>query len=129
VKKPIGFTLIEIVVTIVLIGILASVAIVQYTVVIEKSRGTEAKDVLLRAYAGYQRLMFDAETISGSKPLSWTRMSMSDPNADTRRFFNYAPVPASWVSMSAIKAERIGYPSRWLQVDLSSGVITKTSDY
>lgn len=128
VKKRRGFTLIEVIITIVLVGILASVAIAQYSAFVEKSRGAEARDVLLRAYAGYQRLMFDGETVSGSKPLSWARMSMSDPSADSRSFFNYAAIN-NWNNPTAIRAERKGNASRWLQVDLASGVITKTLDY
>ncbi|HAJ56804.1 MAG TPA: hypothetical protein DCL35_03430 [Candidatus Omnitrophica bacterium] len=123
-----GFTLIEIIVTVILIGILASVAMTQYTAFVEKSRGMEAREVLLKSYGGYQRLMIDGETVGGSNPLSWTRLGMSDPNSAAQRYFNYAPVN-NWNTPTAIRAERIGNTSRWLQMNLTTSVLTNSPEY
>lgn len=124
-----GLTLIEVMVVVILLGVFASVAIPRYTEVVEKSRGLEAQEILLKAYGGYQRLMIDGETVGGGNPLSWTRMGMSDPASNTSiRFFNYAPVP-NWNVPTVIRAERIGNTSRWLQVNLNTGVLTKTLEY
>ena len=72
-KRRKGFTLTEILVTVIIIGVLASVTISKYTWVIERGRGAEAREVLLKSYAGFRRLMIDSETVNVSFPLSWTR--------------------------------------------------------
>ncbi len=41
-----GFTLIELIIVIIIVGILGSIAFTQYTKTIEKSRGAEAKAIL-----------------------------------------------------------------------------------
>lgn len=48
-----GFTLLELIVVIIIIGILATLGIAQYTSVIERSRGAEARSILgqIRSFA------------------------------------------------------------------------------
>jgi len=45
-KMKKGFTLIELIVVIIIVGILASVGLTQYTKVVEKGRGVEARMIL-----------------------------------------------------------------------------------
>ncbi|OIO35775.1 MAG: hypothetical protein AUJ74_04705 [Candidatus Omnitrophica bacterium CG1_02_44_16] len=93
-KNTKGFTLIEVIVVVIILGILASIAGVQYTKVIEKSRWVEAREVFLKAQAGYDRLKMDGEEGTLKQANFWTKLGMSDPNnlPCARRKFLYAPV-------------------------------------
>lgn len=120
-----GFTLIEMAVVVIIIGILASFAVARYNWVVERPKGAEAKNILYNAFLGYRRVVTDGDSTSS---LSWTRLGMSDPNSLSTRYFNYAPWP-SWASPSQIRATRIGNSSRWLNISLSNGAITKSFEY
>lgn len=122
-----GFTLIEILIAVIIIGILSSVAFPRITWLVERSKGAEAREVLYKAYAGYQRLLIDEEPIGGLNPLTWTRMGMSDPNTMAGRFFDYTLFPPG--NPNRVDAERIGDSSKWVRIDLSSGCLTRTSPY
>jgi prepilin-type N-terminal cleavage/methylation domain-containing protein len=91
-KKRSGFTLIELTVTLVVLGILASLSVNAYISMVERGRWVEARATLLQSYAGYHR------AVSDEKPLLvadvgtaafWTKLGMSDPNTMANRKFNY----------------------------------------
>jgi type IV pilus assembly protein PilE len=128
VNKKVGFTLIEILITVVIIGVLASVSITRYSSVLERSRGAEATEVLLKSYAGYRRLMIDSEIVNSSVPLTWTRLGMSDPNTPANRFFNYTILP-NVNNPTSVLANTTRTGGGWLQVDLNTGQITKSNIY
>lgn len=123
-----GFNLVEILVTAVIIGILATIAMDRGAWILERSRSVEAKDVLYKGYAGYRRLVVEGELLGGGNPVNWTRLGMSDPNVDDRRFFNYTFWPND-INPSRIQATRRDNISRWLYVTLANGVIIKTVPY
>jgi len=55
-----GFTLLELIVVIIIIGILGTLGFTQYSTMVEKSRGAEAKAILgdIRKFAGAYRLEY-----------------------------------------------------------------------
>ena len=61
-KEKKGFTLIEVLVVVIIIGILAMVAIPQFTKSIERSRGAEARAALRNIYTAEQAYFAQNET-------------------------------------------------------------------
>lgn len=54
-----GFTLIEIIIVIVIIGLLSSAALPKYFMTVETMRASKAKEILLDIYAAQKRLFID----------------------------------------------------------------------
>jgi prepilin-type N-terminal cleavage/methylation domain-containing protein len=123
-----GASLIEVIIVCVIIGVLAGAAVPIYSTVAEKGRAAEAREILFKSYAGFQRLLMDEEGFGGGNPLTWFRLGMGDPNTNARRFFDYyiRPNPNN---PDDLRAERRGDASKWLEIDMYSGVLTKTQPY
>lgn len=123
IKKNSGFTLIEIIVVVIIVGVLAALAIPNYRAVVDRTKIAEAKSVLLHGYAGYQRLIFDNEPIDASNQLNWSRMGM--PNADTmtNRYFDYSIRPNA-NNPTSLRATFIRDNTKYVQVSLSDGTLT-----
>ena len=84
-----GFTLLELIVVIIIIGILATLGFTQYTKTIERARGTEAKMILgqLRSsqeayYLEYNQYSTDITVLAVNAPTACT----------TTHFFSYTAV-------------------------------------
>ncbi len=124
-KNAKGFTLIEMIVVVIVLGLLASIAGVQYSKVIEKSRGAEAKQVLLTAYAGYQRRVSGEESVAwGQVNGRWDRLGMSTPSA---AIFTYG-----WSNTGGnprITALRVGDSTKNITVYLGTGNLVVTAPY
>ena len=81
-----GFTLIELIVVIIIVGILASVGLTQYTKVVEKGRGAEARLIL-----GSLRTAEVAENIENDDYETADNLGVAAPTAcATTHFFSYA---------------------------------------
>lgn len=61
-RKSYGFTLIEVMITVVIVAILASVAIPSYTEYVKKARRTEARTTLLAVAAGMEKFLLANNT-------------------------------------------------------------------
>ncbi len=80
-----GFTLIELIVVIIIVGILASVGLTQYTKVVEKGRATEARVVL-----GSLRTAEIAEYFENGAYLAVASLGVAAPTAcATTHYFSY----------------------------------------
>ena len=128
-KKRDGFTLIEIIIAVVVLGIMGSVAIPRYQAGLEKMRGAEARWICYQAYAGYYRLVAEDETINAGNPVTWARLGMTDPNLEPNRAFNY--VLQGGADPTFFRADRIGAAAgtRWIRVRRSNGELSKTDPY
>ncbi len=112
-----GWTLIELIVVIVIMGVVMTLIIPGIRDTIEKSRGAEAKEVLLKAYLGYKRVIDDGEVINNTNQLTWQKMGMTDPNTLATRNFNYQIIAAN--NPIVIRAYRLNNASRWMYIVLS----------
>lgn len=81
-----GFTLVELIIVIIVVGILASVGMTQYTKVVEKGRAAEARMIL-----GTLRSAEIAENIENGAYLAVAGLGVAAPTAcATTHFFSYA---------------------------------------
>ncbi|MCX5669035.1 MAG: prepilin-type N-terminal cleavage/methylation domain-containing protein [Candidatus Omnitrophica bacterium] len=87
-----GFTLVELLIVIIIVGILASVGISQYTKVIEKGRAAEARMIL-----GNLRAAEVAEYNENGAYLASGSLSVGAPAdcAQTTHYFSYSCAPAN----------------------------------
>jgi len=123
-----GFTLVEMIVVVIVLGILASIAGVQYSKIIERSRSAEARHILFTAYAGYQRRVAEGEPVTwGSINGRWGNLGMSDPSALSTRFFDYTF--SNTGNKPKLIAERIGNASRTLTIYFENGTLVVTDPY
>ena len=86
-----GFTLIELIVVIIIVGILASVGMTQYTKVVEKGRGAEARLIL-----GSLRTAEVAENMENGAYQTVANLGVSAPTAcAATHYFSYSCAAAS----------------------------------
>lgn len=84
-SKTSGFTLVEMMITVVVLGILAAIAVPQYTRTIQRSYWKEAQDLLLTIYTGERayyltNTMYSASLTKFSGMAAWRTIFMDDPN-------------------------------------------------
>jgi prepilin-type N-terminal cleavage/methylation domain-containing protein len=150
-----GFTLVELTITLVLVGILASLALIQYQKVGEKARAVEVELSMEKIRAGYQMLKFDEgdafaaawnPDIGAGSDAVWRQGGMDNPNANPKAYFAIDVWPAAFSAGSApVNAARnvavafrrnirAAYTAdidmtRWLYMDLDTGEVVKSDAY
>ena len=82
-----GFTLIELIIVIIILGVLAAIALSQYSKVVEKSRGVEARTIL-----GDLRAAEIAQYNEDGTYVSVTSLGIGAPDGScaTTHFFSYS---------------------------------------
>jgi prepilin-type N-terminal cleavage/methylation domain-containing protein len=134
-----GFTLIEISMVAVIIGILASLAVVRYWKVGEKTKAVEAELILEKARAGYTAMLFEGPIPVGWNPdiiaasdADWRKIGMANPNALAGGFFAYQLSGSSMVAFrrTTLAAYSASYDSaKNLSMNLVTGAVTKSDTY
>ncbi len=82
-----GFTLIEIIITAVVIGILAAIMIPQYTKYVEAARGEQAR-LMLKSIRAAQKI-YRSDNGRYTRHFSDLADHMTNPNSDPNRAFRY----------------------------------------
>ncbi|MDP1852784.1 MAG: prepilin-type N-terminal cleavage/methylation domain-containing protein [Candidatus Omnitrophota bacterium] len=148
--KTKSFTLIEMVIVLVIVGILSTLGISRYFVSVERSRGAEAKAMLSVIYRGFQTgraedpaFNLTADLTPLSTNAAWNIIMMDNPNVATRAWFSYYVydnVGVAPLRNAAYAYRRTGaFPytaftttvnlNRFVRVDLLTSAITTSGQY
>ncbi len=124
-----GFTLMELILTVIIIGILVSIAIPTYLTTVERARAREAKATLMsmhaaeQTYAAERRDYIDLPT-SPASDINWEIVGMENPNNNTNRSWDFEYSAAS----RSGKAERISGPNVFESITIdSTGTIDESN--
>jgi len=108
-KGVVGFTLIEIVITAVVIAILSAIMIPQYVKFVEKGRGEEAK-LMLKSIRAAEKI-YKADNNTYTTNLNNLQSHIGAPNSNPNRSFNYSITSADSISFTSRATRRTGVNS------------------
>jgi prepilin-type N-terminal cleavage/methylation domain-containing protein len=131
-----GFTLLEVLMVVIIIGILAAIALPQYVNTIEKARSAEAMGILGTLRASMDRYWYEhfADTTYPAATFAATAtgsllLDIDNPNDTTGKKWDYALTDASTSSAKdyVINARRIGKETtHWIDID-EDGTVAKST--
>ncbi len=133
-RKRKGFTLLEVLIVVIIIGVLAAIALPQYTNTIEKAKSAEATSTIGALRSSMERYWYD----QGSFGTSYTRatdlddLDIDNPNDDTGARYEYSLTDLSDISVKTytIDAKRDGlndvYWVKWEQTTNQDGKLYRS---
>jgi prepilin-type N-terminal cleavage/methylation domain-containing protein len=127
-----GFTLLELLVVVIIIGILASIALPQYTATIEKARSGEAMINIGAIRVALDRYWYQ----NGSLPAdsNFSLLDVDNPNNIVNKLYVYLFIDNGTTSTKRkynVTATRVGDSStwvRWTQADNITGKLTRSEN-
>lgn len=116
-----GFTLIEIMITVLIIAILAAIITPQFARYVEKGRGEEGKLMLKSIRAAEKIYKSDNSTYTNS--MNNLTAHIGSPNSDSNRSFDYTIPSANSTTFTAVATRRDGTnQNEYITID-DTGVI------
>ena len=125
-----GFTLLEVMIVVIIIGVLAALALPNYITALEKGRSGEAA-----TNVGAIRTAVDRYWYQNSTCPAITGLDIEDPNNQTNRLYNYYlsdngtdATTRKFTITAARTAGGVGYWVKWTQTNNNTGKLTRSAN-
>ncbi|MBC8473386.1 MAG: prepilin-type N-terminal cleavage/methylation domain-containing protein [Candidatus Omnitrophica bacterium] len=127
-----GFTLVEVLIVVIIIGILASIAVPQYVTSIEKARSGEAAVNIGSIRTSVDRYWYQNASITDD----WAYLDIDNPNAVTNALYSYditddgtsASTRAYTISATRTSAGGTAYTVEWVQTNNIAGKLYRSAN-
>ncbi len=126
-----GFTLLEVLIVVIIIGILAAIALPQYTATIEKSKSAEAATNVGSIRMALDRYWYQ----NGSITTTIANLDIDDPNNVTNKLYTYSIADDGTTATTrayTVTATRTSggntYTVTWKQTDNNTGKLLRSAN-
>ncbi len=126
-----GFTLLELLIVVIILGILAAIAMPQYITTLEKSRSAEAVTNVGSIRMSLDRYWYQESAVTTDLDL----LDIDNPNDVTNKLYTYAitddGTDATTRKYTVEATRTVGATSywvRWVQTDNDTGKITRSAN-
>jgi len=123
-----GFTLLEVLIVVIIIGILATIALPQYTATIEKARSGEAIINVGSIRVALDRYWYQ----NGAMPKNddFTELDIDNPNAVINKLYTYTfkdNGTSNAIRKYTVTATRVGDDTTWIKWTQTNNVVGKVT--